>query len=144
MYYIDTSVLAAYYCPEPFSDVAEDYLLSERRPAVSQLTEVELASAVSRKVRVKELPEKDGLRILDAFQSHIDALMYTYLILDSRHYQLARSWISRFSTPLRTLDALHLAVSATSDLELITADNRLAESASRLGIKAKLIVQKSP
>ena len=139
MYYIDTSVLAAYYCPESLSDVAEDYLLSERRPAISQLTEVELASAVSCKVREKTLSEKDGLRILDTFQSHIDASMYTYLILDSRHYRLARSWISRLSTPLRTLDALHLAVSATYDLELITADKRLAESAIELGIAAKLI-----
>ncbi len=139
MYYIDTSVLAAYYCPEPLSDVAEDYLLSERRPAISQLTEVELASAVSRKVRDKTLSEKDGFRILDTFQSHIDASMYTYLILDSRHYRLARSWISRLSTPLRTLDALHLAASTTSDLELITADKKLAESAIELGIAAKLI-----
>jgi len=139
MYYIDTSVLAAYYCPEPLSDMAENYILSERRPAISQLTEVELASAVSRKVREKTLSENNGLRILDEFQSHIDASMYTYLILDSRHYRLAKSWISRFSTPLRTLDALHLAVSAVSDTALITADNRLAESAAKLGIEAKLI-----
>ena len=139
MYYIDTSVLAAYYCPEPLSDVAEEYLLSERRPAISQLTEVELASAVSRKVREKTLSEKDGFRILDTFQSHIDASMYTHLILDSRHYRLARSWILRLSTHLRTLDALHLAVSAASDLELITADSRLAESATKFGIAVKLI-----
>jgi len=139
MYYIDTSVLAAYYCPEPLSNLAEKYLLSERRPAISQLTEVELESAVSRKVREKEFSERDGLKILDAFQAHIGTSMYTYLILDSRHYRLARSLISRLSTPLRTLDALHLSVSATSDLELITADKRLAESAAKLGIEAELI-----
>jgi predicted nucleic acid-binding protein len=94
-------------------------------------------------VREKTLSEKDGFRILDTFQSHIDASMYTYLILDSRHYRLARSWIFRFSTPLRTLDALHLAVSAASDLELITADSRLAAFAEKLGIETKLIVQTS-
>lgn len=139
MYYIDTSVLAAYYCPEPLSDKAESYLLSERRPAISQLTEVELKSAVSRKVREKSLSEKDGLKILNQFQSHLDASMFTYLILDSRHYRLAGSWISRFSTPLRTLDALHLAVSSASDLELITADKGLAQSAEKLGIVTKMI-----
>jgi len=139
MYYIDTSVLAAYYCPEPLSEKAEHYLLSERRPAISQLTEVELTSAVSRKIREKSVSEGDGLKILNQFQSHIDASMYTYLILDSRHYRLTSSWISRFSTPLRTLDALHLAVSSSADLELITADKGLAESAEKLGIEAKLI-----
>ena len=133
------NVLCPNSCPESLSNLAEKYLLSARRPAISQLTEVELASAVSRKVREKRLTETDGLRILDAFQTHIDTSMYTYLILDSRHYRLARSWISRLSTPLGTLDALHLAVSATSDLELITADHQLAESAKKLGIEAELI-----
>lgn len=35
------------------------------------------------------------------------------------------------------------SVSAASDLELITADNRLAGSAEKLGIETKLIVQTS-
>lgn len=139
MLYIDTSVLAAYYCPEPLSEKAEYHLLSERRPAISQLTEVELSSAVSRKVSEKTLSEKDGLKILNEFQSHIDASMFTYIILDSMHYRLARSWISRFSIPLRTMDAIHLAVSTASDLELITADKGLAQSAEKLGIVTKFI-----
>ena len=38
------------------------------------------------------------------------------------HYHLAREWISRFTTPLRTLDALHLAVASQNNIRLVTAD----------------------
>ena len=55
MVYIDTSVLVAYYCPEGLSEKAEELLMSYLRPAISSLTEVELFSAVSGKVRKKEI-----------------------------------------------------------------------------------------
>ena len=139
MRYLDTSVLAAYYCPEPLSEVAEKYIAGPRQPAISRLTEVELASAVSRKIREKSLSQRDGFRILNEFQSHIDNGLFHYLPIESRHYRLAKSWISRFATPLRTLDALHLAVSASSDIELLTADVRLADSARHFGIEVLLL-----
>ena len=42
MFYIDTSVVAAYYCPEPLSEKAEDFFTSHLQPAISSLTEGEL------------------------------------------------------------------------------------------------------
>jgi predicted nucleic acid-binding protein len=39
MYYIDTSVIVAYYCPEALSDKAEDFLSKIDRPNISSLTE---------------------------------------------------------------------------------------------------------
>ena len=42
MYYIDTSVLAAYYCPEALSDKAEEVITSEAIPVISQLTRLEI------------------------------------------------------------------------------------------------------
>jgi predicted nucleic acid-binding protein len=38
MAYLDTSVLVAYYCPEPLSAVAETVILKARQPAVSAHT----------------------------------------------------------------------------------------------------------
>lgn len=139
MRYLDTSILAAYYCPEPLSDVVEGYITGTRQPAISQLTEVELASAVSRKIREKSLSQRDGFRILNEFQSHIDKGLFHYLPVEPRHYRQAKTWISRFTAPLRTLDALHLAVSASSSIELLTADIRLADSARHFGIDVILI-----
>jgi len=62
--YLDTSVLAAYYCPEPLSDEAESIVRASRTPAICDLTEVELFSALSRKVRTREL---------DATEAEFDA-----------------------------------------------------------------------
>jgi len=51
MIYLDTSVLVPYYCPEPDSGKAEKIIIEAGLPAISNLTVVELASAVSRKIR---------------------------------------------------------------------------------------------
>lgn len=51
MIYVDTSVLAAFYLPEPLSERAERVVRSEAAPAISDLTGVEPFSAVPRKVR---------------------------------------------------------------------------------------------
>jgi predicted nucleic acid-binding protein len=49
--YLETSVLAAFYVPEPLSAKAERAVRSEAKPAISELTELEFFSAVARKVR---------------------------------------------------------------------------------------------
>ena len=70
MFYIDTSVLAAYYCPEPLSDAAEEIILSVERPAVSLLTRLELISAVSRKIR-EGMAREEGQKIIRQFEQHL-------------------------------------------------------------------------
>lgn len=52
MVYVDTSVLVAYYCPEPLSVAVQQFLIEQPKPAISSLTEVELFSALARKVRM--------------------------------------------------------------------------------------------
>ena len=134
MVYVDTSVLVAYYCPEPISETAEKLIISSKRPCISSLTEVELASALSRKVREENLSPDDGNKIFNQFQSHLDQSFYALTAVEDRHYQTAKTWIVQFSTPLKTLDALHLAVAAEGDFTLLTADRHLGISAKYFGI----------
>ena len=47
---------------------------------------------------------------------------------------MAAGWIAQFSTPLRTLDGLHLAASCTAHLTLLTADIQLAQAAQFFGV----------
>ncbi len=50
MIYVDSSVIVAYYCPEALSSHVQSLLRAQmKKPALSFLTEVEFASAVSRK-----------------------------------------------------------------------------------------------
>ena len=139
MFYIDTSVLAAYYCPEALSDKAEEILTSENIPVISQLTRLELFSAISRKVK-EGLSREDGNKIIRQFEYHLfERKLYRQLDIDEHHYTMAANWIAQFNTPLRTLDGLHLAVSCTAHLNLLTADIRLAEAARFFGIEATLL-----
>ncbi len=139
MIYLDTSILVPYYCPEPNSEIAEGIIMEAGQPAISNLTEVELASAVSRKIREQNLSQTDGNRIMAEFQSHIDRNLFLMIPVRMLHYQIAKDWIARFSTPLRTLDALHIAVTFSNDLTIVTADERLENSARSLRVRSNLI-----
>ncbi len=72
-------------------------------------------------------------------RSDLDNGFYTLLELKPVHYKRAREWISRFETPLRTLDALDLAIAAENDLCLVTSDAGLTISAETFGIKVQIL-----
>ena len=139
MIYIDTSVLAAYYCPEPLSDRAQQALHREGQRAISWLVETEFVSALARKVRTREMPATEGHRVLALFQSHLEQEIYTRLTLEAAHFAKAREWLTTFTVPLQTLDALHLAVAALRGCPLLTADVGLAKACTRVGVTARLI-----
>ena len=133
-FYIDTSVLVAYYCPEPLSDNAEKFLTAHLQPAISGLTEIELFSAVSRKVREAGISKKDANRILATFVSHIDSKFYTCIDVQPHHYRLARDWIGLFRLGLKSLDAIHLAIASSEGLTIVSADRNLLRSAEALSV----------
>ncbi len=139
MVYVDTSVLVAYYCPEPLSEKAEASLTAQIQPAISSLTEIELFSAISRKVREKDIDHKDAGRVIARFVVHLDNHYYTYLPVEPNHFQLARSWIGMFKLSLRTLDALHLAIASSEGFKVVTADKNLSRSAKALGVNVQLL-----
>ena len=137
--YVDTSVLVAYYCPEPLSKKAEAFLTEHVQPAISALTELELFSAISRKVREKGMDHKDAGRVTAKFISHLNGHYFTYLPVEAHYFRLARDWIGTFKLNLRTLDALHLAIASSEGLSLVTADKSLMKSAKRLGLSSILL-----
>ena len=120
--YIDTSVLVAYYCPENLSEKAEVFLTAHMQPAISALTELELFSAISRKVQGKGMNHKDPGRVTAKFISHLNGHYFTYLPVEAHHFLLARDWIGTFK-----------------GLSLVTADKSLMKSAKRLGLSTILL-----
>jgi predicted nucleic acid-binding protein len=137
--YIDTSVLVAYYCPERLSGKAEVFLTAHIQPAISALTELELFSAISRKVREKGMDHKDAGRVTARFVAHLDNHYYTFLPVEAHHFRLARDWIGMFKLSLRTLDALHLAIASSQGFSIVTTDKTLSKSAKGLGLDSILL-----
>jgi predicted nucleic acid-binding protein len=72
MVFIDTSVIIAYYCPETLSDKIEDYLKNLSTPVISNLTELEFGSAISKKIRTKEISLSDAEKLQAFFQMHLN------------------------------------------------------------------------
>ncbi|MCY7276534.1 MAG: type II toxin-antitoxin system VapC family toxin [Phormidesmis sp. CAN_BIN44] len=140
MSYLDTSIIVPAYCSEPLSDRVDELLRRETNLTVSDLTEVEFYSALSRKVRQRELTLDEAQQISRNFQGDLNAARYQRLPIETIHYQRAREWISRFDTVLRTLDALHLAIASEYQRRVVTGDVGLAQSAQILGLGVDLIL----
>lgn len=136
--YIDTSVLGAYYCPEPLSSAAEVALLKLRDPCISPLTEVEFASLIARKRRLKQLGERQANEVLRLFGQHVAEGYYRRLPFGAEHVFRARDLIASMTSALSTLDALHLSVALSAGIPLLTADRDFARAARRHDAEATL------
>jgi len=132
-------VLVAYYCPEVLSSQAERALSAQPEPAISGLTEIEFASALGRKTRMREISRRDAERVLSRFAAHLAENLYRRVPTERRHFDLAFRWLRDLEVPLRALDGLHLAVAAAHELEVITADAPMARAARALGVGVRLL-----
>jgi len=110
-----------------------------RQPAISALVEVEFASVLARKVRAREISVEDARAVLTQFHAHQAEGLYRIVALEGAHCVRARRWIETFRTPLRTLDALHLALVADSGSVLLTADIQFAQAARKLRVRRRLL-----
>jgi len=133
--YFDTSVLAKRYLAEGGSAVARSLL--RRRPCLSSaLAPVELVSALSRRRAAGDLDDRDYSAILarvadDRARWHL--VEVTGTVLD-RAEDLVRH------TPIRALDAVHLASALVAQMasgrrvSFVTADEGQRVAADRLGL----------
>jgi len=134
--YFDTSALAKWYINEAKSEDVEQYIREQGPVSISDLTVVEMRCLLARRRREKSIDAKMETEIFATFQEDIRE---KFLIC----HQLPEGWaagavnlLSVLSDiPLRTLDALHLAIAKdlTADI-LATADNIMASGAKAMGI----------
>ena len=141
MAYLDTSILGSYYCPETLSEVVNRALTALDDARISVLVEVELCSLVALKVRTGEMARPTARKVLAQFREHLSGGYYEILDIGPREYDIALAWLSGFNTPLRTLDALHLACAFVHGQAIWTSDKLLAQAAGILGVDCKLIAR---
>ena len=88
--------------------------------------------------RFAEFP--NSVPIADDFRSDLNSGIYRRLQVELGHYQQARNWIGQFSTVLRTLDALHLAIGHGYQMKVVTGDIGLAKSGQIFGVDVELVI----
>lgn len=139
MDYYDTSALLPYYRPEPLSEKVQALLLENKSVAISMLVDVEVASALSRLVRMGEFSDPDAAKVQNAFAADVEKGYFHYLPVDVAAFQQARHWLLERKTALRTLDALHLACAVLAEARFVTADQPLAIAAQMFGVNCLLV-----
>lgn len=138
--YFDTSALLPYYRAEPATEPIQVFLQKTRPPVlISDLTRVEMASAIARWVRMNEIDEVQALMLENTIADDIGAGLFIVRPLTAAHYQQAEKWLALRKTALRTLDALHLACCRTSRSKLITCDEIMHQAAQAFGLSSTLI-----
>jgi predicted nucleic acid-binding protein len=138
--YFDTSALLAYYREEPSSNRVQKLLDQVDPPLqVSDLTRVEVASAIARWVRMNEINESQAAMIENAFSQDVQSGLYRFRPLTTTHYRQAERWLSTRKTALRTLDALHVACCWNFGARLITCDRLMHEGALMVGVEGEWI-----
>ena len=137
--YLDTSALAKWYLNEPLSEAVEDYLRSLPYAAISSLTAVELRCLLARRRRSTEITPEQEMQCHGLFRDDISQGYLQLLPLDDADAQAAVRLIDTLPNhPLRTLDALHLAIARSAGLDLVaTADRVMADAAEELGLSVK-------
>jgi predicted nucleic acid-binding protein len=112
-YFFDTSALAELYHPEVGTpEVVEIAEAIGAQVRISRLTVVELRSVFAIKVRTQVVSRKDVRLLLRQFQEDVVSRKFHVFAVHESEFALAERLIEQyaFNKPLRTLDAVQLAV----------------------------------
>lgn len=131
--YVDANVLVALFVPDPLSSRASALLagLSDTI-VISDLAELEVASAIARMTRAKEMSPAAANRALANF----DAWIATQSRLDIHPADVASAgrYVRRFEINLHGADALHVAMAARARATLLTLDAKMRANARKAGV----------
>jgi hypothetical protein len=135
MIYVDTSALVKRYVSEAGSDAFDAFFLTQAPLTISRLTIVEMRCALARRRRNQQISPELETQVLEAFRLDVqDGALAVSSFLDD-DLTLAYHLMDEIAElPLRTLDALHLAVARRHSIPAFsTADKNQAEAAQKLG-----------
>jgi hypothetical protein len=134
--YFDTSALAKWYLNEARSEEVEAYIQEHGPVDISDLTVVEMRCLLGRRRREGHIKPETELKIFATLQEEVrQGVLISHALFDGLAVS-ALNMLSMLSrTPLRTLDAFHLAIAREIQAHVIaTADRVMANAASDLGI----------
>ena len=137
--YLDTSALAKWYLNEPGSEVFVRYIQGLDVAVISSLTQTEMRSLLARRRRMGELTHELESVVYASFLDDITQGSLQLYSVEDACFAEAVNLISRYPEhPLRTLDALHLAVARHWEVEtLATADAVMAGAAVSMGFAVR-------
>jgi predicted nucleic acid-binding protein len=131
--YLDASVLVALFTDDALA-VRADAFLRIHAPVliVSDFAAAEFASAIARHVRMRGIKAQDARRAFATFDAWV-ARATGRALTTSADVASAAAFLRRLDLPLRTPDALNIAIAQRVGAEVLTFDDKMAASARALG-----------
>lgn len=138
--YLDTSVLVSSLVHEIHTKRAQQWLSEQTSTnlAISDWVISEFSSALSLKLRTKQMSEEKRAEALAAFVRFTGDFL-AVLPVSTSHFRAAARFADRYELGLRAGDALHLAIAAENGAALYTLDQRLAAAGPAVGVKTHLL-----
>jgi hypothetical protein len=126
--------LVALLTAEPFSDRAETFAAQGSAfLIVSDFAAAEYASAMARHCRTGDFTIEQARTALASFDGWVAGAAHLIEVLPV-DMALAAGFLRRLTLPLRTPDAIHIAMTQRIGASLVTFDRRLAAAAQALGV----------
>ena len=135
--YLDASFLVPTLVQETTSEVAKAYLSTRPERLISDFAAVEVASGLSRLVRMGLLAAAEAVARLTDFEAW-RAATSSPAEVHAADFRLAYTYVCRFDLMLRAPDALHLAIANRLRATLVTLDGRMERAARELGIAVEV------
>jgi len=133
--YLDASAIVPTLVEEAASQPLDAFLSAATDTlVVSDFAAAEVASAISRLVRMKVLETDQANTLLREFDIW-RATATTGMDFQPSDFRLANIFLRQFDLGMRAPDALHAAACRRGDHRLVTLDRRLAEAAEILGLE---------
>lgn len=136
--YLDASLIVALLLDEADSEATATFLDAAAEPLlISDFTRGEVASAVSRQVRMGVIGADEGEGQLRALEEWI-ASAGQPVATEASDVRLAALLVARFELGLRMPDVIHLAAAQARGWTIVTLDRPMAATARKLGIAAQV------
>lgn len=133
-FYLDTSVIINLLMPEPLSERAEAFAKANPTDLlVSDFAGAEFSSVIARRVRSREMTETEGHSALVDFDAWSRRATLRVAINPDDLVQVTM-YLRRFDLPLKTPDAVHIAITSRTNAGLATFDRQMASAARTLGL----------
>ena len=132
--YLDASVVVALLTKDVFTSRAESYIRANAPILfVSDFAAAEFASVIARRLRVREITEPIARVVFVEFDA--------WVIRSTEHADTTTADViaaagarRRLDLPLRTADAVNIAIARRIGATLMTFDEKMAASAKALGV----------
>ena len=140
--YVDTSAFVKRFLPEARTEDMDELAESkDYRLAISSLVVTELRSVFKQNHRLGRINDNFVRQATQQLHTEIASGGLRFHAIDAAIFNLAGDLISRLTSPLATLDAVHLACAQAIGADImVSADLQLLRAAAEAGLKTLSLV----